>query len=213
MSMGMTDEDKHGHGWCMMDEDKHRHGWCMMDEDKHRHGWCMMDEDKHGHGWYMMDEDKHRHGWCMMDEDKHRHGWCMTEGEEDGGREHGYDYKACVQQGLRAGSKHVWSQQPPLATTVHQQCSLCSALPCTQEIPLLNTGEQTMTVVATLHGPSKSFSGNKEAHVPPGATQPYILTFKPLSQGRLPHFTHTTPAPYWFHSDLQAPLARCVICT
>ncbi|KAF5834411.1 flagellar associated protein [Dunaliella salina] len=53
----------------------------------------------------------------------------------------------------------------------------------TQEIPLLNTGEQTMTVVASLLGPSKAFSGNKEAYVPPGASLPYILTFKPLTQG------------------------------
>jgi len=53
----------------------------------------------------------------------------------------------------------------------------------TQEIPLLNTGEQTMTVVASLLGPSKAFTGTKEAYVPPGATLPYILTFKPLTQG------------------------------
>lgn len=52
-----------------------------------------------------------------------------------------------------------------------------------QEIPLLNTGEQTMTVVANLLGPSKAFSGQKEAYVPSGATQPYILSFKPTSQG------------------------------
>jgi len=40
-----------------------------------------------------------------------------------------------------------------------------------------------MTVVAALLGPSKAFSGNKEVFVPPGATQPYVLSFKPTKQG------------------------------
>ena len=55
----------------------------------------------------------------------------------------------------------------------------------TQEIPLVNTGEQAMTVQATLDG-GKAWTGGREVSVPAGGTVNYVLTFKPMSSGGLP---------------------------
>lgn len=77
-----------------------------------------------------------------------------------------------------------------------------------QEIPLLNTGEQTMAVSATLLGPSKAFTGNREAYVPPGATIPYVLSFKPTTQGIYICWSAASPKVHIFVGVLHHP--RCI---
>lgn len=50
-----------------------------------------------------------------------------------------------------------------------------------QEIPLVNAGDTTMSVSATLSG--KGFSGPRDVVVPPGGTVNYPLTFTPNATG------------------------------
>jgi len=51
----------------------------------------------------------------------------------------------------------------------------------TQDVPLVNTGDQSMTVHAKLDG--KGWTGSREVVVPAGATVNYPLQFKPLQTG------------------------------
>lgn len=70
--------------------------------------------------------------------------------------------------------------------TLKQQFQLDFSCPVrhsiTQEVPLVNTSDQAMTVQAVLDG-GKSWTGGKDISVPAGGTVNYVITFKPLSSG------------------------------
>ena len=70
--------------------------------------------------------------------------------------------------------------------TLKQQFQLEFSCPVrhsiTQEVPLVNTSDQAMTVQATLDG-GKSWTGGKDISVPAGGTVNYVITFKPFSSG------------------------------
>ena len=94
--------------------------------------------------------------------------------------------------------------------TLKQQFQLEFSCPVrhsiTQEVPLVNTSDQAMSVQATLDG-GKVWSGGKDISVPAGGTVNYVITFKPTSSGDIKSHSNQTKSAslqlfdHHFHVD------------